>query len=467
MTAVVTSPVVPAISRRAVTRRSGRTKTAEERRLRRVQVIWALLFFNVLSFAVQPLVLPIPHFLGQMLTQGSLAVAFVLALTVNPKVVVRPNLFLGLYSLLAVTTLMMSVRLVSFGTVYRSSRLIGFLAVLWMLTPWWGRRDLLLLRAQVRFLVGILISVALGLILSPSKAYVFNAGARRLTGAIWPMPSTQLGHYMAELTGLALLLWLCRIWSRRTALIVAIPSFAALLLTHTRTALLAMVVSLVVAGLSLLTGSRRARRVFATALILAATLVPPLSPAVSSWLVRGESATEVSNLSGRTEVWPEVFSEQRPEVNKILGSGMGNGSVIGAPDPGSNGLPIDSGWVSTYQNQGIVGDVLEGVIFLMLLLAAMFSPRGPTRAIALFLIVYCLIASFTETGMGDAVDVFAGPRLGRFVARGTPIQAHSGHAVTAGLNSWRCPVRATLLHRRLERVSCAPSGHIAVIAGSS
>jgi hypothetical protein len=49
-----------------------------------------------------------------------------------------------------------------------------------------------------------------------------------------------------------------------------------------------------------------------------------------------------------------------------------------------------------------VGDILEGAIFLLLLLTASFRPSGPTRAMALFLIVYCLVASFTETGMGDA-----------------------------------------------------------------
>jgi hypothetical protein len=39
---------------------------------------------------------------------------------------------------------------------------------------------------------------------------------------------------------------------------------------------------------------------------------------------------------------------------------------------------------------------------LSLLLIAAFRPRGPTRAMALFLLVYCLIASFTETGLGQA-----------------------------------------------------------------
>ncbi len=50
-------------------------------------------------------------------------------------------MFLGLYSLLGITSLMVSVRFVSFGTAYRGFRLLAFLAVLWLLTPWWDRRD--------------------------------------------------------------------------------------------------------------------------------------------------------------------------------------------------------------------------------------------------------------------------------------------------------------------------------------
>ena len=390
-----TTPVRPPAARR-------RQKSPEEKRLQRVRVVWALLFFNVLTFAVQPIVFPIPHAIGQLLTQGSLVLAFLLALTVNPRLRVRPNLFLSLYTLLAITTLMMSVRLISLGTAYRGFRLLGFLAVLWLLTPWWGRKDLLFLRVQVRVLVGILASVVLGLLLSPSKAYVLNAGARRLDGALWPMPATQVGHYTAELTGLVILLWLCGLWTRRRALPVLALSLGALLLSHTRTALLGLVIGLVIAGLSLLTSSRRVRRAFAAVVIITVTLVLPLSPVLSSWLVRGESTTEVSDLSGRTEVWPQVLSEPRPETNKIFGSGMGNGGVAGALDPAYDGLPIDGSWIATYQNQGIVGIVLEAAMFMVLLLIALLRPRSPARAMALFLIVYCLVASFTETGLGDA-----------------------------------------------------------------
>ena len=137
--------------------------------LRRVFAIWCLLFFNALT-PTEGAIVPIPHRVAQVLTQGALAAAIVLALTINPRLKVRPNWFLGLYTVLATTSLMMSVRLVGLGTAFRSFRLIAILAVLWLLTPWWGRRDLTILRCQVRFLLVILATVILGLLISPGKA---------------------------------------------------------------------------------------------------------------------------------------------------------------------------------------------------------------------------------------------------------------------------------------------------------
>jgi hypothetical protein len=362
--------------------------------------VWALLFFNVLGSPGGSTVVYIPHRIAQGLTQGALFVALVLALTLNPKVRLRPNLFLSLYSLLALFSLMMSVRFVSVGSDYRAFRLVVFLSVLWLLTPWWGRQDLVVLRGQLRFLELILASVVLGLLLSPGAAYADH----RLGGAIWPIPATQVAHYMAELTGLMVLLWLCGVVKRRRALVVVVPSVAVLLLTHTRTALVGLLVGLVVAGLSLFSASRRVRRAFATATVALVIIVLPLSPLVTSWLARGENAQGLSNLTGRTKAWAAVLSERRPDTNELLGSGLSNKSVIGASGAlsGYDGLPIDSGWISTYQDQGIVGDVLEGAMFFGLLSLALLRPRGPTRALALFIIVYCFVASFTESGMGDA-----------------------------------------------------------------
>ena len=166
-------------------------------RLRRVSLIWALLFFNVLT-PEQGSLLPIPHRIAQLMTQGALFLALVLALTINPRMRMRPNWFLGLYTVLAISSLMMSVRFVGLGTEYRSFRLIVFLFVLWLLTPWWGRRDLFLLRSQIGVIVLILGSVVLGLMISPAKALP----AGRLSGTLWPIWSTQVAHFAAEVAGL-------------------------------------------------------------------------------------------------------------------------------------------------------------------------------------------------------------------------------------------------------------------------
>lgn len=380
---------------------AGRGSTAQRKTLRRVWVIWALLFFNVLSYATQPTVIPIPHKIGQLLTQGALPVAFVLALTINTRIRIRPNLFLALYSALAILSLAMSIRLVGIGTDFRAFRLVGFVLVLWMLTPWWGRRDLVLLRCQVRFLVLILITVGLGLVLSPSKALAVNFGAKRLTGAIWPMPPTQVAHYMAELTGLAVLMWMCGIITRRRALWMAVPAMIGLVATQTRTALLALIVGLIVAMVSLIRTNSRIRRVLTWTGVVILVVVLPLSPLLGVWLERGENASQVSDLSGRTLVWPLVLSEPKPDTNKIFGSGLSNGSLVGS-SPAVNGLPIDSSWILTYQDQGLVGMILEGAIFCVLLTIALLRRSSPARAMALFLIVYCLCASFTESGMGEA-----------------------------------------------------------------
>ena len=52
-------------------------------------------------------------------------------------------------------------------------------------------------------------------------------------------------------------------------------------------------------------------------------------------------------------------------------------------------------------DQGWVGVALDGAIVLVLLLTAATRERSPQRAVALFLIIYCLFASITETGMSN------------------------------------------------------------------
>lgn len=369
-------------------------------KLRRVPMIWALLFFDILGAGQTPLV-PLPHRVGQLLTQGALWLALALALSINPRVRVRGSIFLGLYTLLGITSLMSSIRLVSVGTDYRAVRLLGFVAVLWLLSPWWGRKDLVILRSHIKFLIGIIASVLLGIVVSPGSAF---GGGGRLQDAWWPIPPTQVAHYSAELSGLALVLWMSGLLRGRPAALLGVSSFVVLLLTHTRTALAGTILGAALAGASLFTSRRRVRRTFTACVLVVALVGVPLAPLIVAFVTRGQSAAQIASLTGRTNFWGYVFaaSARRPLTNEILGNGLSNGSIYDPYQPSVQGLPIDSSWVEDYQDQGIIGDFLVAIMFTVLLLAALLRPRGPGRAVALFLIAYCLVASFTEDGAGIA-----------------------------------------------------------------
>jgi hypothetical protein len=359
---------------------------------RRVTVIWALLFFNVLEYIALPTVFAIPHTIAKVATQTALGVALLLALTVNRRLVIRPNTLLALASLLAASSLMISIRgeVSRVGSDVRAGRLIGFVLVLWLLTPWWGRRDLMLTRVHLRCLVAVLAMVVAGLLLSPHLA--FTEG--RLYSDIWPIAPTQVAHYAAEVAGITAVMWLAGILSRRSASILFPSAVVILLLTHTRTALIAMVVGICVASLSLFAWRQRVRRVLLTALVVLVLGGVLFAPAVTNWFNRGENTTELTDLSGRTLVWSQLVNTPRSEGQVIFGFGLSNGSF--------QGLPIDNSWLATYQDQGLFGDVIDGLMLASLLVLAWLRPRSPQRAIALFILVYSLIASFTETGLGTA-----------------------------------------------------------------
>lgn len=353
---------------------------------------WGALFFNVLTPSANPTVVPIPHALNQLFAQGSLLVALVIALVINPRIVIRPTLFLALLSVMAVIALLVSIHSnFLLGSTYRAFRLLGFVTCLWLLTPWWGRRDLALLRVHRLSLGCALASAALGAALAPGKAFSYEG---RLGGAIWPMEPTGVAHYAAVLFGTSVLLWMCRVIRGRHALVTISFSAVILLSTHTRTALTGALVGLAIGTGSLLLGHARARRTSVATLAAAAVGGAFFAPEILSWAARGQSAQQASELTGRTSVWTAVSETSRPILNEVFGSGLSNKSF--------NGVAVDSSWVATYVDLGWVGVGL-GICFLLSLLAlAVSRPRGPRRAIALFLITYCLVSSLTETGLGDA-----------------------------------------------------------------
>jgi hypothetical protein len=367
----------------------GRLSTDDRAVPRLVVATWAVLWLNTLTF-LGTTIIPVPTAAGQLVTQGSLPLALVLALAANRGVVVRPHVILVLLTILAVVALLTSIHNEYFmGSTFRAVRLIGFVLVLWLVSPWFGRRDMLLLRCHLWVLRGILATVALGILVAPGTAFSFEG---RLSGVLWPMMPPQVAHYAAVLLGATTLLWFCHVVRGRTAVATLLVAGGVLLATHTRTALLGEVVGLVVAGASLFLGHARVRRTSALGAVLGLLLATVFASQVTSWLMRGQSAEDAGQLTGRTKVWDQILAMHRPPLGEVFGNGMSNQSF--------NGLPIDSSWLATYVDQGWLGLFVDGAILLLLLLMAATHVRGPRRAVALFLVAYCVVASITETGLG-------------------------------------------------------------------
>jgi hypothetical protein len=379
----------------------GPTEARERSIRRRVGLVWGLLVLDVLTYVGSAV--HIPHAAGKALTQGALPVALLVALTVNRRVIVRPNVFLCLVSVLVIEAVLTSLQPQHFGTVYRTFRLAEFVATLWLLTPWWGRRDLLLVRCHLVSLLVVLSSVLLGLLVAPGHAMP----AGRLTGALWVIPSTQVAHYAAVALGLMVVLWLCRRARGGPTLLVVVPVVVILILTHTRTALVGAIAGILVAGLSLIVAKARVRKFFGAAVAVASIAIITLSSFLTTWLARGEGTQELTNLTGRTKVWGPLLSFPRDKFQEIFGFGLSNSQF--------NGLPIDSNWLASYQEQGLFGVVVCATILLFLFVTAYLQPRGVQRALALFLVTYCLVASSTEVGFTDAsmylLDLFVAASL--------------------------------------------------------
>lgn len=417
---IVSSPAPVLLPRRGILPAAA-PQTDERRLRRRVYLTYGVLFCNGLTFYPGYSFLPIPGSIGKAIAQSMLPLALVLALSLNRKIMLRPNVFLCLVTLIVLGAFLTAMQPQHFGTVFRTFRLAGFVTALWLMTPWWGRRDLLLVRAHLYMLGGVLGSVVVGLLLAPSTA-LRGGNTGRLGGALWPVPPTQVAHYAGILIGLVVVLWFCGQLRSLTTALISAAAMAILILTHTRTALIGLVAGVLIAGMSLIVAKARVRRLFAAAGAITAVAVLTLSAFITTWLARGQTTEGLSNLTGRTKVWGPLLAAPRNKFQEIFGFGLGNSSF--------NGLPIDSNWLASYEAQGLFGVVVCAAILVFLLITAYFQPRGLRRALALFLVTYCLVASFTEVGFTDVsiylLDLTVAASLLVPFSRGSEVQSVPG-----------------------------------------
>ncbi len=391
----MTTSVLSFQARRAA--RLTRPAEADDRTIRiRVGIAWALVFINVVTFFKatwneQPLIIPIPSKIGQLVTQGALPVALLLAWSVNRRMVIRPNVFLSLLTVLFAEAFLSGLNTNQhlLGTMYRTVRLGEFVAFLWLVFPLADRDDLLLVKAHLRCLLVLLGSVLLGLFVSPHRALAQG----RLSGEFWPITPVQVADYSAVALGLVVVLWFCGQMPGRRAIILSGPLAIMLLLTHTRVEVLALVTGLVVAGLSMFVRVR-VRRMFTSVAITASVVIIVFSSVLTTWLARGQDSQQLTDLTGRTNVWTGVLNAPRDLFQMIIGNGLSNKSF--------NGLPIDSNWMTAYYDLGLAGATIIGAFLLFVLVDAFFQPRGERRALALFIVTYLIVTSYVETGLSDA-----------------------------------------------------------------
>ena len=356
-------------------------------------VVWALLVFNTLGSGGQPTIVPIPTSVAQLLTMGALGAAFTLALALNPRLRFRPSALLLLLTLLLVVSLVSSATLGSgLGALLRWARLAVFVATLWLLTPWWDG-TLTLVRYHIRVLGAVLLSVLVGLVLAPGLAMPETYDGR-LAGVLWWITPTQVGQYGGVVAGLTIVLWLARRASGWSVLGIAGPAIFLLLMSHTRTATTALLAAVTIAGGSLLLTTTRARRALAVAVPCAGLVAVIADEALLSWFRRGQGEDALEKLTGRQNVWDALIAAERSLSEKLFG--------VGLTDNSFGGLPIDSGWLAVYHDMGLVGVAIVTAFLAVLVVAAVTRPPSPSCACAVFLIVYCLIASYTTVGPGFA-----------------------------------------------------------------
>ena len=354
---------------------------------------WALLILNTLGSTGAKTVIPLPRSVSQLVTMGSLMTAFVIALVLNKHLRIRPSAYLLLLTLLLFSSILASADLQEgAGALFRCFRLTVFVSTLWLLTRWWDG-GFSFVRYHIRTYAVVLASVAIGLVISPGNAMPDIYGGR-LSGAVWPLTPPQIGQYAAVISGLTLLLWFGRRTTWRSALALVVPVLALLMLTHTRTATLGLIVGLAVAFLSMLLTSARARKVFAWTVGVGGVAGVVLAGALQTWFLRGQSADNFSSLTGRAKVWDALLEAPRTTAEYIFG--------VGLTDKSYDGLPIDNSWLAIYHEQGFVGIGLVAAFLLTLIVVAVLRPPSLARACAIFLITYCVSASYTEAGLGEA-----------------------------------------------------------------
>ncbi len=352
---------------------------------------WLFLLCSVLpwSFVQQGRITFIGKRPEQVLVAIFLVLAAWFAFRVNPRIRVTNAWPVLLYALLAVVALLPPLGGRSgLGSLFRAGRFLLTLVVLIQLISVFAHDRYIPLRGHLAIMkivvASSLISLALG------KGFD-NEG--RLITQLPALTAPGLAQWTALFSFMLVFLLLQQAIPRRSGLLWLSASMVCLLLSHSRTPLIAGGAGFVAGVLAMFISSERARRLVSWTLFCVPVAALLFGPAVQAWFLRGQAPDQLNTLTGRTKAWAKVYSFPRDVYSQLFGVGLTDKSI--------EGLSIDSGYLSIYHEQGRIGVAVMVIIFVVYLARILTRRPSMPRAIATFLVVYVLIASYTETGIGD------------------------------------------------------------------
>jgi hypothetical protein len=350
-----------------------------------------LLFCSSLSWGLRTpdYVVPIPTRVEQLGTALALAGAVYLAYRNNPRFRLEGSWPVAMYALVPLVALGAPLAGAGgLGTVFRAGRFGVALVALALVAPVWRRDPWLLANAHARVL-----RIMVGLALAWFAVGLGVNQEGRLIAQVPALPPPQIGQYAGVLVGLCVLQLVTRAPRLPRTGLWAACGMAALLLSKTRTPLIAGTIALALAVLLLGLSHVRARRVLAALVLAGPLLFLVLAPFVQSYLRRDQTDVLLSTLTGRTSAWAKVHAFPRTGFQELFGVGYGDKSI--------DGMPIDNGYLATYHEVGKVGLVVVVAILAVLAARALVETAPANRAVAVFLVTFVAIASYTETGIGD------------------------------------------------------------------
>jgi MFS family permease len=352
---------------------------------------WVLLLLAGLAWSIDEpgYLVTLPGRAEQLGAMVAVVAAGWIALRHNPTMNVRGTWFIWLFALLPVISVVGPLTgSAGAGAIVRATRFGISLGILALLSPTWRSDPFALVRTHV--------AAARALLAAALVSYALGVGRNvegRLIAQVPALVPPQVAQFAAVAAGLSVVAMLGRTGSMRHNAVWAVAGVAALLLSQTRTAAVALIGGLLIAALALVSTSERTRATLVAVLLVAVPAVVVGSGAVATWFRRGQSEENLDTLTGRTKAWDLVYDWPRDPYQRLFGVGYGDKSV--------EGLPIDGGYVATFHETGTLGLVVAITIMSVLALCAMLDRRPANRAVALFLVTFVAIASYTETGIGD------------------------------------------------------------------